>query len=366
MCIEVASVVFTCPQNEQSPSGNFLKMTAKQYTSPHYSGDARGLTLIFAHGVGGYKEQWEPFIHELFRLQSTKAPYHRIHEAWSLDRQNHGDAALLNREELLTSRPGGICKPSYSSSIDFAVYTRAASYEWADGIAAFSQSPQMRGKRLVAVSHSAGALAIVGSTRAMELSAIPYSAFVLIEPTLVSPEDFRGRIEKTIMGFSAATKTRREKWPSREAAHQWMRGRYPWRVWDPRMLQALVDHGLTEAPDGGVTPKTDKDQESTCTGETFAHFDSMKQVTRIWRTVPLHIIWGTRGNELVHESARRSVSDPTQGRGAASVTRMEGGHMLLQESPDLLAYTVAKVLDKIPATPDSVSTLPDAEVRSRL
>ncbi|KAJ7639982.1 Alpha/beta hydrolase fold-1 [Mycena polygramma] len=324
-------------------------MTAKQYTSPHYSGDTRGLTLIFAHGVGGYKEQWEPFINELFRLQSTKAPHHRIHEAWSLDRQNHGDAALLNREELLTSRPGGV-----------------SSYEWADGIAAFVQSPRMRGKRLVAVSHSAGALAIVGSTRAMELSAIPYSAFVLIEPTLVSPEDFRGRIEKTIMGFSAATKSRRDKWPSREAAHQWMKGRYPWRVWDSRMLQALVDHGLTEAADGGVTPKTDKDQESTCYPDSFAHFDSMRQVTRIWRTVPLHIIWGTRGDELVHESARGSVSDPSQGRGAASVTRMKGGHMLLQESPDLLAYTVSKVLDKIPAAPDKASILPDAEVRSRL
>ncbi|KAJ6554844.1 Alpha/beta hydrolase family-domain-containing protein [Mycena capillaripes] len=347
MCIEIASVVFTCPQDEQSAPGNFLKMTAKQYTSPHYSADPRGLTLIFAHGVGGYKEQWEPLINEIFRLQHTKAPHHRIHEAWSLDRQNHGDAALLNREELSTSRPGGV-----------------SSYEWADAIAAFAQSPLMRGKRLVAVSHSAGALAmqVYRSTRAMDLSAIPYSACVLIEPTLVSPQDFRGRIEKIVMGFSAATKTRRDKWPSREVAHQWMKMKYPWRAWDPRILQALVDHGLTETLDGEVTPKCDKHQESTCYPDTFAHFDSMKQVTRIWRTVPLHIIWGTRGDELVHESARGSVSDPSQGRGAASITRMQGGHMLLQESPDLLAFTMSQVLDKIPAVPDKALVVPDVEV----
>ncbi|KAJ7307784.1 Alpha/beta hydrolase family-domain-containing protein [Mycena albidolilacea] len=348
MSIEVASVVFTCPQNDQSAPGTFLKMTTKQYTSPHYSGDARGLTLIFSHGVGGYKEQWEPLISEVFRLQHGKAPHLRIHEAWSVDRQNHGDAALLNKEELAKSRPGGV-----------------SSYEWADAIAAFTQSPRMRGKRLVGLSHSAGALAIVGSTRAMELSAIPYSAFVLIEPTLVSPQEFRGRIEKTIMGYSAATKTRRDKWPSREAAYQYLKGRYPWKVWDPKMLQTLVEHGLSETPRGEITPKCDKHQESTCYPDTFAHFDSMKQVTRVWRTVPMHIVWGTRDDELVHESARGAVSDPSQGRGAASVTRMKGGHMLLQESPDQLALTVSQILDKIPAVPEKIPAL-DVEVRSRL
>jgi hypothetical protein len=74
----------------------------------------------------------------------------------------------------------------------------------------------------------------------MSLSAVPYTAFVLIEPTIVSAEDFTGRIEKTVMAFGAATKTRRDKWPSREVAHQWMKARYPWKVWDPLMLKALV------------------------------------------------------------------------------------------------------------------------------
>ncbi|KAJ6609419.1 Alpha/beta hydrolase family-domain-containing protein [Mycena sp. CBHHK59/15] len=349
MGLEIASVVFTCPQNEQSAPGNFLKMTAKRYTSPYYSADIHGLTLIFAHGVGGYKEQWEPMISEIFRLQHSKAPHHRIHEAWALDRQNHGDAALLNREELSTSRPGGV-----------------SSYEWADAIAAFARSSRMRGKRLVAISHSAGALAIVGSTRAMDLSAIPYAAFVLIEPTIVSPEDFTGRIEKTVMSFSAATKTRRDKWPSREVAHQWMTARYPWRVWDPRMLQALIDHGLTESSDGEVTPKCDKHQESSCYPDTFPHFDSMNQISRIWRTIPVHIIWGTRNDELIPECARGSVSDPSQGRGAASITRMKGGHMLAQETPDYLAFTISQVLEKIAPVPDKAAALPEEGVRSRL
>ncbi|KAJ7834159.1 hypothetical protein B0H13DRAFT_2370029 [Mycena leptocephala] len=283
---------------------------------PRYPADIRGLTLIFAHGVGGYKEQWEPMLGELFRLQHAKAPHHRIYEAWSVDRQNHGDAALLNREELAISRPGGV-----------------SSYEWADAIAAFARSSRMRGKRLVAVSHSAGALALVGSTRAMSLSAVPYTAFVLIEPTIVSAEDFTGRIEKTVMAFGAATKTRRDKWPSREVAHQWMKARYPWKVWDPLMLKALVDHGLTETSDGDVTPKCSKQQESSYNAHLAYN--------------PRDIIWGTRNDELIPESARGSVSDPSQGRGAASITRMKGGHMLLQETPHYLAFTVSQVLEQI-------------------
>jgi hypothetical protein len=53
MALKIDSVVFTCPQNEQSAPGNYLKMTTKRYTSPDYPADIRGLTLIFAHGVGG-------------------------------------------------------------------------------------------------------------------------------------------------------------------------------------------------------------------------------------------------------------------------------------------------------------------------
>ncbi|KAJ7114844.1 Alpha/beta hydrolase family-domain-containing protein [Mycena epipterygia] len=343
MGLEITSVVFTCPQDEQSAPGNFLKMTAKRYTSPYYSTGIGGLTLIFAHGVGGYKEQWEPMISEIFRLQHSKAPHHRIHEAWALDRQNHGDSALLNKEALSTSRPGGV-----------------SSYEWADAIAAFARSSRMRGKRLVAISHSAGALATQG--RINEGNG-PF------RHTLCC-------IEKTVMGFSAATKTRRDKWPSREVAYQWMKARYPWRVWDPRMLQALIvlnplleillsehflpqDHGLTETSDGEVTPKCGKHQESSCYPDTFAHFDSMKQINRIWRTVPLHIIWGTRNDELIPDSARGSVSDPSKGRGAASVIRMKGGHMLVQENPDYLASTICQVLDKVAPVPDKAAVLTD-------
>jgi len=42
----------------------------------------------------------EPTIQRLFHAQQCKAEVYRIREVWSLDRLNHGDAAILNREAL--------------------------------------------------------------------------------------------------------------------------------------------------------------------------------------------------------------------------------------------------------------------------
>jgi hypothetical protein len=54
------------------------------------------------------KEQWEPVIEKLYKLLQKLDKAHRIREAWSFDWQNHGDAAILNRQ-LLKVRAGGVC-----------------------------------------------------------------------------------------------------------------------------------------------------------------------------------------------------------------------------------------------------------------
>lgn len=64
------------------------------------------------------KEQWEPVIEKLFTLQKKMDKTHRIREAWSFDWQNHGDAAVLNRE-LLKVRVEGVCMSITSFSISF-------------------------------------------------------------------------------------------------------------------------------------------------------------------------------------------------------------------------------------------------------
>ena len=61
-----------------------------------------GYTLIFAHGIGFNKEQWEPTLNALFRLSHRKSPgYPRIREVWTIDCPNHGQAAILNDNLLV-------------------------------------------------------------------------------------------------------------------------------------------------------------------------------------------------------------------------------------------------------------------------
>jgi hypothetical protein len=82
-----------------------FRISAKRYL-PHTPRND-GLTLIFAHGTGFHKEQWEVAIDELFGLFEAEGKKKgvRLREAWSLDCPNHGDAAVLNEEALEWGAP---------------------------------------------------------------------------------------------------------------------------------------------------------------------------------------------------------------------------------------------------------------------
>jgi hypothetical protein len=104
------------------------------------------------------KEQWEPTLEQIFRQQHSKPRHHRVHDAWSFDWQNHGDAALLNRDLLETIREDGVCMSLIlSSSPRFKSSFPAAAFEWGEAIGAFVLSPRMKGRRIVAIGHSGGA-----------------------------------------------------------------------------------------------------------------------------------------------------------------------------------------------------------------
>jgi len=107
-------------------TGIELRPTAKRYTSTGSDADD-ALTLIFAHCLGSReqyyellnvtdsqgdmrkdKEQWEPTIEQIFRLQQHKNQ-NRIREVWAFDWQSHGESAIIN-EKLLNSRTSAVCE----------------------------------------------------------------------------------------------------------------------------------------------------------------------------------------------------------------------------------------------------------------
>ncbi|KAK7448810.1 hypothetical protein VKT23_013540 [Stygiomarasmius scandens] len=314
-------------------SGNGLKMAAKRYTWDRSEENVHGLTLLFAHCIGAHKEQWEPVIERIFITQSTKSKHYQIREAWAFDWQNHGDSGVIN-QELLKDRPEGV-----------------SIYEWAPAITAFVQSPCMKGHRIVPMGHSAGAGAMMLTTKTFPVSKLPYVALILIEPTMVTRELFFEHFDDRMitMEFTVgATSIRRDTWPGREEAFQWLSRKFPWRMWDPRVVRLLVDYGLQNTPNGSqVTLKCDKKQEAISYPDVDGHFEATIELGRICHALPVHLIWGT-SNDLVPDYIQDSLNDATQGRIAASVSTVHGaGHMVVQEKPDHLAMKICEILNTI-------------------
>lgn len=79
--------------------------------------------------------------------------------------------------------------------------------------------------------------------RGVPLQELPYVALVLVEPTMIPEELFYAHFDDrmaTMEMIVAATSLRRDKWPSREDAFEWFRGKTPWKTWDSRTLRLLV------------------------------------------------------------------------------------------------------------------------------
>ncbi|KAF9064750.1 hypothetical protein BDP27DRAFT_1229930 [Rhodocollybia butyracea] len=262
-----------------------LKMTAKRYTSGLSGDNPLGLTLLFAHGVGSHKEQWEPTIERIFLTQSGKNRYQRIREAWSFDWLNHGDAALVN-EAALQSRPEGV-----------------SIYEWAPTIVAFVRSPRMAGHRIVPIGHSGGAGAMMLTTKTFSLSNLPYVSLILVEPTMITRELFEAHFDERIRSMEmsvGATEVRRDVWADREEAFKWLSRRFPFRTWDPRVVRLLVEQGLYQkSPESSeVTLKCNKQQEAISYPDVDGHFEATTELARVCHALPVHTIWGS-SNDLL-------------------------------------------------------------------
>ncbi|KAF7289743.1 AB hydrolase-1 domain-containing protein [Mycena indigotica] len=314
-------LVFNSPQSVRDAPGRWLRMAVKRYSLSQSKQAGSGITLFFAHCVGAHKEQWDPTIQRVLELQQS------IDEAYAFDWQTHGDSAVLNRELLDPEKsPGRV----YGVSV----------LEWAEAIAAFASSSAMRGRRIVAVGHSAGAGAMILSTKYLTSPSV-YEAIIAIEPTAISHEMFYQEIDirmSTMEFVVSATLTRRETWRTREDAFAWMRKRIPWSDWDERVLQKLVDDGLEATPEG-VRVKGDRRQEALCYPEPQPHFETAALLANKSISSKVHFIWADSEAPLVPLFVQDALVV-----GAASTSKVQGGHMLVQEKPDELAVAISTIL----------------------
>ncbi|KAJ3881032.1 hypothetical protein F5051DRAFT_501459 [Lentinula edodes] len=314
-----------------------LLSTLKRFWNPSWtdSNSPDGLTLLFTHGTGFHKEQWEPTIDYLLELiqvntagSSSSAQQRRsspnsscqnnsikIREIWTIDAPNHGDAGVLNEKSL---RNG---------------------YEPA--------------------CHSIGAISLLLSldlAPSIE-SYINISSFIFIEPMTMPPTlgSFQDLAEKLASG----SRSRRDVWPSAEEAYKMFKTRRTWQSWDDRVLKIFVDTGLRPLPTlsypnaqhGGagtpVTLKCTREQETATYRETHGWDRIYRNLPSYASRVRIHIYYGKIHDFIAKECKENVINTAAGGpQNYASIGFIDGaGHTAPQQKPRGVAEKIFEAIE---------------------
>ncbi|KAM5540921.1 hypothetical protein V8D89_005565 [Ganoderma adspersum] len=311
------TVLFRLPDSE-------LSVSANRYISAESGPSDTGVTLVFAHCSSAHKEQWEPTIARLFDLSAasnTLSPQWHIRAAWSLDAQSHGDSAVINWHALAERQ--ALTIQEYASMLNFFLTSEFV------------------------VGHSASTSAW---TIACAEASIPrLRALIFVEPVMVVPP-ISDRDPRITAGDTnvAGVLARSEGWESYASLRSMLKKRYPWKIWDERVLEIHLKHGFVEvagsvAKQGGITPKCLKTQE---VGFYYAddHVLAGKLVAKLCSRYPVHSVFGERP-EMVSLESRKLICDVNEGRVMASLSVVPRcGHLAVQENPDGVAGAIFKII----------------------
>ncbi|TFK85290.1 alpha/beta-hydrolase [Polyporus arcularius HHB13444] len=314
---------------------NGLDVAATRY-SPQgpFVANRTQISLLFTHGVSFHKELWLPTIEHIFDLQKHSLGELKfvIVEAWTVDLPNHGQSAIINHSRLV-ARPDGI-----------------SAYESARAVEDFLAAHHVGAEKLVAIGHSAGACVLPLSTIGRTNDTLPYSSMILVEPPMMTQEVLDsvmrdGKAWKSLIGMA---KSRKDTWPSREAARAWMSMHIPWKAWESRCVDLFVQYGLRDLSAAGSPSESSEGVTLCCSrvqevaGYAYVQdgVDSLNRLKFLCSYIPVHCVFGESA-DVVHKSTQVAIVDPKQGRTFKSVARVpRAGHLVIQENPRGLAEAI--------------------------
>ncbi|KAJ6543406.1 hypothetical protein DFH09DRAFT_1173617, partial [Mycena vulgaris] len=88
--------------------------------------------------------------------------------------------------------------------------------------------------------------------------------------------------------------------------------------------------------DGVVALKCDRGHEAHAYPEAAPHFAAVDEIERMCDAVPIHIVWARR-SLLSPPVMRAAFTDVSAGRTMASVTHLEGGHLVSRFHPPVVS-----------------------------
>ncbi|KAJ2001776.1 hypothetical protein GGI04_003608 [Coemansia thaxteri] len=278
--------------------------------------ERKGLTLILAHANGFHKELWEPTLERVLFHQS-KTWY--INRAIALDSYNHGDSAVLNR--------------SHVEGEDFSPWSENAR----DILSVISQldDPQ----NIIGIGHSWGASSLL---LAEIMSPRTFSALIITDPVLFSGS------AKSAAGLAALTLKRRHQWSSAQEARQYFENHTFFRIWDKRVVDLHLKHGLEkEEASGLLTLKCRPANEAAV--YLGSADDSPFTTQNLWKVAcPVAFLTGEKSDQ----SPPAHIKAITKPMAECQHVVMDNmGHLLLLEDPDRTADWYIEFLDDFVSKP---------------
>ncbi|KAI0061136.1 hypothetical protein BV25DRAFT_1827001 [Artomyces pyxidatus] len=328
-------------------------VSVKRYWVPGLeSTDPSAPTLIFTHGAGFYKEQWEPVLEELYDFVATAVSTGgkvTIRDAWAIEAPDHGESAVLNEKEL------------HKQNVPSA-FSSASAYTTAVHLVLSGQGKGLdvdfKDRNLFALGNSLGCIPLIMS-RALE-PVIPWRSAILVNPAILHPA-YNLRTEALLVtGAERDT----DIWPNREAARKVLHEQ-TLNTWDSRAIDVFLNYGLRELPTAdypaetkGVTLKHSRVSETATYGDSESRLAASRYLLSFCMEIPTYAIFGAvEANPNPVSSREVIVRDLAVGN-LKTANIIDGvGHFCIQQDPAGVAEHVYSALAHFKAISASKSKL---------
>ncbi|ELU38642.1 alpha/beta hydrolase family domain-containing protein [Rhizoctonia solani AG-1 IA] len=224
-------------------------MVANRYVpNRHRTNNSPGVTVMLSHATGFHKEIWETTLRYLL---STPQGQVSIDEIWALDAVNHGDSALLNKENLGEIFEWSDHARDILNFLGNYLPDRIENNQLVRNLERVpDQTTQSRLKsgfphrKIVGIGHSFGGCTLA---RAVLDSPSLFSSIILLDPVIYPSYALRGP------GIDALTRgalIRREQWPDRESAQGGFLNSPFFQAWHPDVLADYAQYGTNQDEQG--------------------------------------------------------------------------------------------------------------------
>ncbi|WP_019676568.1 alpha/beta fold hydrolase [Arsukibacterium perlucidum] len=195
------------------------------------------------------------------------------------------------------------------------------------------------GQPVIGVGHSFGGVltALIHSK-----ADSPFQQTVLLDPVLFTPSMLA--LMRSLNGvglyrrnpMAKAALRRRQHWPDKSAAHNYLNNRGMFKNWQPEALAAYIEHALVSS-EHGISLKCKPEREA----EIFSSYPD-----KLWQQLsqacpPILIIYGSSSYPFISKAVKKwqNCNPAVQSK----VT--EGGHCFMQENPEATAQLMLQYLN---------------------